>query len=43
MSDILRFAETNFNSQISDWNSLKKGITKRKRNLKRAYAKERSF
>ena len=43
MSDILRFAETNFNSQISDWTSLRKGILKRKRILKRFHAKEKSL
>ena len=31
MSDILRFAEINFNSQIYDWTYLRKGIVKRKR------------
>ena len=43
INDILHFAESNFNSEVSDWDSLRKAIMKRKRNLKRRHAKRRVF
>ena len=43
INDIIHFAESNFNSEISDWDSLRKAIMKRKRTLKRRHAKGRVF